>query len=53
MSYPCISLRFMNSGSRLLKDVPFVVFDLETSGAAPSTGAAVTEIGKAKSGIGD
>ena len=34
----------MTSGSRLLIDVPFVVFDLETSGAAPSTGAAVTEI---------
>jgi DNA polymerase III epsilon subunit family exonuclease len=28
--------------------VPFVVFDLETSGAAPSTGAAVTEIGAVK-----
>ena len=48
MSYPCISLTFMTSGSRLLKDVPFVVFDLETSGAAPSTGAAVTEIGAVK-----
>ena len=29
-------------------DVPFVVFDLETSGAAPSAGAAVTEIGAVK-----
>ena len=38
----------MADGSRLLKDVPFVVFDLETSGAAPSTGAAVTEIGAVK-----
>ncbi len=38
----------MSSGSRLLIDVPFVVFDLETSGAAPSTGAAVTEIGALK-----
>ena len=38
----------MTSGSRLLIDVPFVVFDLETSGAAPSTGAAVTEIGALK-----
>ena len=38
----------MTSGSRLLIDVPFVVFDLETSGAAPSTGAAITEIGALK-----
>ncbi len=38
----------MIGGSRLLIDVPFVVFDLETSGAAPSTGAAVTEIGALK-----
>jgi DNA polymerase III epsilon subunit family exonuclease len=38
----------MTSGSRLLIDVPFVVFDLETSGAAPATGAAVTEIGAVK-----
>ena len=38
----------MTSGSRLLIDVPFVVFDLETSGAAPTTGAAVTEIGALK-----
>ncbi len=38
----------MSSGSRLLIDVPFVVFDLETSGAAPSTGAAITEIGALK-----
>jgi DNA polymerase III epsilon subunit-like protein len=38
----------MTNGTRLLKDVPFVVFDLETSGAAPSTGAAVTEIGAVK-----
>ena len=38
----------MTGGSRLLIDVPFVVFDLETSGAAPSTGAAVTEIGAVK-----
>lgn len=38
----------MRSGSRLLIDVPFVVFDLETSGAAPSTGAAITEIGALK-----
>ena len=38
----------MSGKSRLLIDVPFVVFDLETSGAAPSTGAAVTEIGAVK-----
>jgi DNA polymerase-3 subunit epsilon len=38
----------MTSGSRLLINVPFVVFDLETSGAAPTTGAAVTEIGALK-----
>ena len=38
----------MTSGSRLLIDVPFVVFDLETSGAAPSAGAAVPEIGAVK-----
>ncbi|CAB4992921.1 unannotated protein [freshwater metagenome] len=38
----------MSDGSRLLVDVPFVVFDLETSGSAPSTGAAVTEIGAVK-----
>ena len=38
----------MTNGSRLLIDVPFVVFDLETSGAAPSTGAAITEIGALK-----
>ena len=38
----------MTGKSRLLIDVPFVVFDLETSGAAPSTGAAVTEIGAVK-----
>ena len=38
----------MRGKSRLLIDVPFVVFDLETSGAAPSTGAAVTEIGAVK-----
>lgn len=38
----------MTSRSRLLIAVPFVVFDLETSGAAPSSGAAVTEIGAVK-----
>ena len=38
----------MSGTSRLLVDVPFVVFDLETSGAAPSSGAAVTEIGAVK-----
>ena len=38
----------MSGALRLLVDVPFVVFDLETSGAAPSTGAAVTEIGAVK-----
>ena len=38
----------MTGGSRLLIDVPFVVFDLETSGDAPSSGAAVTEIGAVK-----
>jgi DNA polymerase III epsilon subunit family exonuclease len=38
----------MLGADRLLVDVPFVVFDLETSGAAPSTGAAVTEIGAVK-----
>ena len=38
----------MRGGARLLIDVPFVVFDLETSGAAPSAGAAVTEIGAVK-----
>jgi len=38
----------MSGGARLLVDVPFVVFDLETSGSAPSTGAAVTEIGAVK-----
>jgi DNA polymerase III epsilon subunit family exonuclease len=38
----------MSGASRLLVDVPFVVFDLETSGAAPTTGAAVTEIGAVK-----
>jgi len=38
----------MSDEVRLLINVPFVVFDLETSGAAPSTGAAVTEIGAVK-----
>ena len=38
----------MSSALRLLVDVPFVVFDLETSGAAPSTGAGITEIGAVK-----
>ena len=38
----------MSGADRLLVDVPFVVFDLETSGAAPSTGAAITEIGAIK-----
>lgn len=38
----------MSGGERLLIDVPFVVFDLETSGSAPSKGAAVTEIGAIK-----
>ena len=38
----------MTGRAGLLIDVPFVVFDLETSGAAPSTGAAVTEIGAVK-----
>jgi DNA polymerase III epsilon subunit family exonuclease len=38
----------MSGAVRLLVDVPFVVFDLETSGSAPSTGAAVTEIGAVK-----
>ena len=38
----------MRAISPLLIDVPFVVFDLETSGAAPSSGAAVTEIGAVK-----
>ena len=38
----------MTGRARLLIGVPFVVFDLETSGAAPSTGAAVTEIGAVK-----
>jgi len=38
----------MSGGERLLIDVPFVVFDLETSGSAPSMGAAVTEIGAVK-----
>ena len=39
---------YMSGADRLLVDVPFVVFDLETSGAAPSTGAAITEIGAVK-----
>jgi len=39
---------YMLGADRLLVDVPFVVFDLETSGAAPSTGAAITEIGAVK-----
>ncbi len=38
----------MSISSPLLIDVPFVVFDLETSGSAPSTGAGVTEIGAVK-----
>ena len=38
----------MSDISPLLSDVPFVVFDLETSGSAPSTGAGVTEIGAVK-----
>jgi DNA polymerase III subunit epsilon len=38
----------MSDRSPLLSDVPFVVFDLETSGSAPSTGAGVTEIGAVK-----
>jgi DNA polymerase III epsilon subunit family exonuclease len=38
----------MLGADRLLVDVPFVVFDLETSGSAPSTGAGVTEIGAVK-----
>lgn len=38
----------MAGAERLLINVPFVVFDLETSGAAPSTGAGVTEIGAIK-----
>ena len=38
----------MSDTSPLLIDVPFVVFDLETSGSAPSKGAGVTEIGAVK-----
>jgi len=48
VSEPCISLTVVSGTSRLLIDVPFVIFDLETSGAAPSTGAGVTEIGAVK-----
>jgi DNA polymerase III epsilon subunit family exonuclease len=33
---------------RSLHEVVFVIFDLETSGAAPSTGAGITEIGAVK-----
>jgi DNA polymerase III epsilon subunit family exonuclease len=33
---------------RPLHEVVFVIFDLETSGAAPSTGAGITEIGAVK-----
>jgi DNA polymerase III epsilon subunit family exonuclease len=33
---------------RPLREVVFVILDLETSGAAPSTGAAITEIGGVK-----
>ena len=33
---------------RALHEVVFVILDLETSGAAPSTGAAITEIGAVK-----
>lgn len=38
----------MSGADRLLVEVPFVVFDLETSGSAPTTGAGVTEIGAVK-----
>ena len=33
---------------RSLHEIVFVILDLETSGAAPSTGAAITEIGAVK-----
>ena len=36
------------SDHRPLHEVVFVILDLETSGAAPSTGAAITEIGAVK-----
>ncbi len=37
-----------NADHRPLHEVVFVILDLETSGAAPSTGAAITEIGAVK-----
>lgn len=38
----------MQMRSRSLAETTFVVLDLETSGAAPSTGAGITEIGAVK-----
>jgi DNA polymerase III epsilon subunit family exonuclease len=38
----------MSLRSRTLAETTFVVLDLETSGAAPSTGAGITEIGALK-----
>lgn len=38
----------MSLRSRTLSETTFVVLDLETSGSAPSTGAAITEIGALK-----
>ena len=38
----------MSALKRSLADTTFVVLDLETSGAAPSTGAGITEIGALK-----
>ena len=38
----------MSSHALSLAETTFVVLDLETSGAAPSTGAAITEIGALK-----
>jgi len=43
-----ISLTFMSLRSRSLAETTFVVLDLETSGAAPSVGAGITEIGALK-----
>ena len=37
-----------SADNRSLNEVTFVVLDLETSGAAPSTGAGITEIGALK-----
>lgn len=48
MSGLWISLTFMSVHALSLAQTTFVVLDLETSGASPSTGAAITEIGALK-----